>query len=561
MKQPANNEVVLRDANGEWLCFRTPQKVLFAHTFGEVSAVLDEISAWNGWAAGYVAYEAAPAFDAALPAKTYDKPLAWFGLYDKPQKVDLVKGGPALSPDWKFDVTKAVYASKITQVKDYIKKGQTYQVNYTLRLLSEVSDPWRFFCSKMSNAEFSAYIQTDQMAISSASPELFFEIDGNDITCCPMKGTARNAEVLAGSVKDQAENIMIVDMMRNDLGRICEPESIVADPLFAVQPYERIWQMTSTVTGRTEATISEIFKALFPCASITGAPKFRTMQIIDELETTPRGVYCGAIGYMAPNRTARFSVAIRTAEIDHKSGDAVYGVGGGIVWDSQAESEWNECALKAEILGNIKKWKLPGDFQLLETMLYDDGIACIDEHIERLSHSAAELKFRLDVDDLKARLSAITGERQHLRLLLGRNGDITLESYPFPEQEEALRNVAFSIEPIDPDNLLLYHKTTQRAIYESAKTSVSDVDDVILWNTRGEVTESTIANIVAEIDGQLATPPISSGLLPGTMRAELLKNEEIIERIITMDELRMSPRIFLINSLRGWMPAALAVQG
>jgi len=567
MIQPANNEIVLRDSDCEWLYFRSPQKVLCARSQAEVVKVIAEASKWSGWAAGYVSYEAAPAFDSSLPAKESDTPLAWFGLYSEPETVSLPEDVACQSPRWTFDTDAEVYASRINKIKKYIKEGDTYQVNYTLRLLSHVSDAWRFFLSTLSNAEFSAFIKTEELCVCSASPELFFKLDGEAVTCCPMKGTARNPDYLAGSVKDQAENVMIVDMMRNDLGHICEPGSIVADPLFAVQPYDRIWQMTSTVKGKTSASVPEIFTALFPCASITGAPKRRTMQIINEIEKSPRGIYCGAIGYIAPDRKARFSVAIRTVQVDDETEDAVYGVGGGIVWDSQTESEWNECFLKAEILGDVLGRdssdsseglvNMPDAFQLLETMLYDNCIAYRDEHIERLTHSASELGFKLNIEELEQRLDSVTGERQRLRLLLDRHGVITIESYPFPEQKEPLRTLAFSKDPLDPDNRLLYHKTTQRDIYNNARACVPDADDVILWNTRGEVTESTIANIVVEIDGELFTPPVRCGLLPGTMRAALLKKGEITERIITVDELRAASRIFLINSLRGWMSAQI----
>ena len=584
-RKPANNEVILRDSDGDWLYFRTPQKVICAHTPDQVLDVLDEAAAWDGWSAGYIGYEAAPAFDSALPSKICDKPLIWFGLYDTPEKVSLPADVPRQNLVWNPDTNKNIHASQIRQIKEYIREGETYQVNHTIRLHSHVSDAWRFFRGNMSSAEFSAYVQTNESVICSASPELFFELDGNKITCCPMKGTAKEADTLISSVKDHAENIMIVDMIRNDLGRICVPGSIDVDPLFEVNPCGSIWQMTSTVKGLTDASVPEIFKALFPCASITGAPKCRTMQIINELESTFRGVYCGAIGYIAPERKARFSVAIRTAEVGCNTGRAVYGVGGGIVWDSQAESEWNECKLKAEVVGRASPFcsepdetvaevrdlgggvtdpalqSNPGGYQLLETMLYDNGIAYLEEHIERLTHSAAELGFKLNIEEISERLNSISGGRQRIRLLLSRNGEITLELFEFPLQEEPLRSVAFSTEPVDPENLFLYHKTTRREIYNNAKASVPDVDDVILWNTRGEVTESTIANIVAEIEGRLCTPPVKCGLLPGTMRAALLKNGEITERIITIEDLRKSTRIFLINSLRGWMPGKLLCEG
>ncbi|MFA7173004.1 MAG: chorismate-binding protein [Kiritimatiellia bacterium] len=563
MKYPANNEVLLRDVGGGWLHFRSPHKVLCAHTLEDVRRVLAEASCWEGWAAGYVGYEAAPAFDSAFPTKKSGMPLAWFALYDAPEKCNLPEKISAGNARWSFDTDKNTYVSQIKEIKNYIREGETYQVNHTVRLRTKISDAWSFFLENMSGAEFSTYIQRDELAICSASPELFFEINEGAITCCPMKGTGTDADTLAKSAKDRAENIMIVDMIRNDLGRICAPGTIAADPLFDVQPFGRIWQMTSTVKGESSATVPEIFTALFPCASITGAPKRRTMQIIQELESTPRGVYCGAIGYIAPGRKARFSVAIRTVEVDRKTKDAVYGVGGGIIWDSQPEAEWNECALKTEILGGARQASrrghadLSNDFQLLETMLYDNGIAYLEEHLQRLTDSAAKLRFKLDAIELRQKISSISGASQRIRLLLSRDGVITLESFPFAVQKEPPRRVALSRELVDPKNTLLYHKTTRREIYNNAKEPFPDADDVILCNIRSEITESTTANVVARIDGKLVTPPLSCGLLPGTMRTALLKQGEISERVISCNDLQSADEIFLINSLRGWMPASL----
>jgi para-aminobenzoate synthetase/4-amino-4-deoxychorismate lyase len=564
MKPIKNNEVLLRGKKGDWLYFCSPVKVIRAYILEDVMGVLTEAADWDGWAVGYVGYEAASAFDVALSVKKNDKPLAWFGLYDAPERVDIPAGGSAVSAEWISDTDKSTYSKQINLIKDHIMDGDTYQVNHTIRLKSHISDAWKFFLNNMSEAEFSVYMQTDDLTICSASPELFFDLDGDVITCRPMKGTGRDAHHLALSIKDRTENIMIVDMIRNDLGHICSPGSIIADPLFTVQPFDRIWQMTSTVKGKTDISIPDIFKALFPCASITGAPKCRTMQIIKELENSARGVYCGAIGYMAPGRKSRFSVAIRTAEIDRRTGDATYGVGGGIVWDSQPASEWNECALKTEILGGELNYLPVGrvspisplsDFQLLETMLYDNGIVYLNEHIQRLTRSAAQLGFNLDISELVQRLSAISGPSQRLRLLLSRDGIITLEAFPFIVQQKPRCRIALSCEPVDSDTLMLYHKTTCREIYNKAKDTFPAADDVILWNTRGEVTESTIANVVARIDGKLVTPPLSCGLLPGTMRAALLQQGKISERVISLDELREADEIFLINSLRGWMPA------
>ena len=609
MRTPQNNEIILRDADGGWLHFSRPHRILCAHTLDEVLPVLEGAAASGGWAAGYLCYEAAPAFDSALSAFESKGPLAWFGVYDQPQRVVLPDAEPQ-ETEWLSDTAEDEYCNLIAKIKEHIQEGDSYQVNYTIRMHADIVDPWQLFLGHMTNAGFSAYIQSPDRSICSASPELFFELDGTSITCRPMKGTGRDPDELKGSVKDRAENIMIVDMIRNDLGRICRPGTIVAAPLYETEPFGNIWQMTSTVRGETSASFSDIFKALFPCASITGAPKRRTMQIIKELESTPRSVYCGAIGYIAPGRKARFSVSIRTAEVDRKTGDAVYGVGGGIVWDSQPQAEWQECALKAEVLSSergclntisggscgdchslrslpayadptvlrfvspsrVSSFRdskgdgefphephLTGNFQLLETMLYDNKIAYEEEHVERLTRSAAKLGFKLDVVVLRDELNRVTGGRQRLRLLLGRDGTITLKSYPFPAQEEPLRKVVFTKDPVDSRIPLLYHKTTQRDLYNKAKAEFSEADDVILCNTRGEVTESTIANVVVRIDGELLTPPLSCGLLPGTMRAALLREGVIKERVINLEEFRQADEQWLINSLRGWMPVEIAI--
>ena len=578
MNQPQNNEVILRSADGEWLHFCNPRKVLCAYAVDEVLPLLAEAAATRGWAAGFVSYEAASAFDSALPDLKSHRPLLWFGIYDEPVNADLPTGKP-LNSEWTSDTSRAEYFRQIDTIKKCIEAGESYQVNYTIRMRSLIDTPWQWFLSYMTSARFSAYIQTEELAICSASPELFFELDGCAVTCRPMKGTGRSPEALLMSEKDRAENIMIVDMIRNDLGRFCIPGTIVAAPLFEIEAVGDIWQMTSTVKGETEAGVPEIFKALFPCASITGAPKRRTMQIIDELERSLRGVYCGAVGYIAPQRKARFSVAIRTAEVNRASGDAVYGVGGGIVWDSLPESEWNECALKTEVLSKVAvrvtqnersaRLDIAGhascggrvdthaDFHLLETMLYDNKIIHLEEHIARLTRSAAELGFKLNRDEVINSLRSVVGPRQRLRLLLSREGIVTLEKYLFPAQDQQMLRVTFAKAPLDSETPRLFHKTTDREIYNRAKAAVPDADEVILWNTRGEVTESTIANVVAKIGGQLVTPPVRCGLLPGTMRAALLKRGKIHEGVITCDDLRAAKEIFLINSLRGWMPAEI----
>ncbi len=388
-----------------------------------------------------------------------------------------------------------------------------------------------------------------------------------------MKGTSprgltpeqdrEKAAALQASEKNRAENLMIVDMVRNDLGHVAEPGSVQVTDLFALEKYPTVWQMTSTVTAKTQAPVCEIFRALFPPASITGAPKARTMALIAEIETTPRRIYTGAIGFIAPERRAQFNVAIRTLLVDHVRKQAEYGVGGGIVWDSECETEQDECRTKARILDTY----VP-PFSLLETLLWSPvaHYALLDRHVARLVESAEYFDTPLDTAALRKRLHAFADDlpaRPHkVRLLVASNGTISLEAEPItPFSESAPRPVALAREPVDSSDPFLYHKTTHRRVYEKALAARPGFADVILFNAKGEVTESTRANVLAEIGGALCTPPVSCGLLPGTGRAELLANGTVTERVITLDDLLHSPRIFLVNSVRGIVPVAVTFDG
>ena len=356
---------------------------------------------------------------------------------------------------------------------------------------------------------------------------------------------------------------MIVDMIRNDLGRIALPGSVTVPDLFALERYPTVWQLTSTVAARTRATTVEILRALFPCASITGAPKTRTMQIITELENGPRGIYCGAIGLFAPQQQAWFNVAIRTALVDRQTGSLSYGVGGGIVWDSSDRDEYAETQAKAAILGET-----PPHFLLLETMRWDPatGYLLLDRHLARMAASADYFDYLFDETAIRSELQQATvaaTAAMRVRLLLDRDGTSTIESasLDLPDTDNVAPppvRLRLAASPIDPASPVLYHKTTNRAVYETLRRSApADCDDLILWNRRGEVTETTIANLVFTIDGQRVTPPLSSGLLAGTYRAELLASGDIVERSIPVTQLRRLKTISVINSVRGERPAQL----
>ncbi|MBP6715461.1 MAG: aminodeoxychorismate synthase component I [Acidobacteria bacterium] len=568
--------MILRDAaSGRWRRFANPVEVVDVRDCADVVPALRRIEARVNndqlHAAGFVSYDAAPAFDAALAARrSPDTPLLWFGLFDHAEWID-TPVPPAESPalTWSPSVTREEYDAAIARIKTHIADGDTYQVNHTFRLHADLPhSPWEFFRELVAaqDADFAAYVDTGSLAICSVSPELFFTLDDRALTSRPMKGTTRRgrfaaedaaqAEWLRTSAKNRAENVMIVDMVRNDIGRVAEVGTVEVSRLFDTERYPTVWQMTSTVTGRTDASVADIFSALFPCASITGAPKARTTEIIAALEPTPRGVYTGAIGTISPGRQAQFSVAIRTAVIDTASGRAEYGVGGGITWESDATDEYDECLAKARVLTERRP-----DFSLLETLRWDPhtGYALIDRHLDRLHTSAQYFDRRVDLTAVRAQLdrtaSALT-EPHIVRLLVDRRGAPRCESAPLAPSTEPVR-LALAPSPIDASDVFLLHKTTNRGVYDRARASSPDADDVILWNARGEITETTIANVIVVLNGEWWTPPITCGLLAGTARAELIETGKARERVITIDELRACEELYVVNSVRGVRRAIL----
>ncbi len=582
----------------DWLSFENPVEVLTARTPDEVFQCLEKIEQSGLWAAGFVSYEAAGAFDDAL--KTHapgNLPLLQFGLFEKPTthpglRPPLPRRGSYCLEEWKPSVTRDEYFEAIASIKDHIAAGDTYQVNYTFRLNADFEgDPLSFFydLAAAQQGGYGAFIETDDFAICSASPELFFELKDGVITSRPMKGTLprgltfsndwKNAEALKNSAKDQAENIMIVDMIRNDIGRVAEAGSVETLSRFDVEKYPTVWQMTSTVRGELnnginhegskgtknhqenlresscalclcgEKTVglADLIRALFPCASITGAPKAKTMELIRGLEKSPRGVYTGSIGFIAPDGIAQFNVAIRTAVI--QGGKAEYGIGGGIVWDSDAESEYEEAITKAAILTK----RMP-EFQLLETMLWEDGeIFLLDRHLKRLAESAEFFDFCFDRSTICAHLRFLRIKKPtRIRLVLNKIGKYEIQTQPLGHTCAGVPKIALAKKAVDSKDAFLYHKTTNRSVYERAKADFPNADDVLLYNERGEVTESCIANIVIELDGRRVTPPVSCGLLAGTFRDELLENGEVEERIVTLEDLKRADSICLINSVRKW---------
>jgi len=365
-----------------------------------------------------------------------------------------------------------------------------------------------------------------------------------------------NAEWLQNSEKNRAENVMIVDMIRNDLGKIAKIGSVRVPELFNVEKYPTVFQMTSTVEAETDKSIEEIFSALFPCASITGAPKVSTMRIISKLEPAPRKIYTGSIGYIEPERKAQFNVAIRTALIDKENMSTEYGIGGGIVWDSNSKDEYNEALLKSKVLASDKP-----EFSLFETMLWtnSDGFFLLEKHISRLQNSAQYFDFPFSKKNFKAYISEQSNSfdsPKRVKVTLNSMGN-----FSFSAQDFNLRNEIFKVKlankPVDSNDPFLFHKTTYRDIYPIPDDGINDI---LLFNKKGELTEFTIGNLAVEKDGNLYTPPISCGLLPGTFRAQLLDEDKVKERILHVDEIPSFTKVFLINSLRKWVDVQIISQ-
>jgi len=574
--------VVRNTANSGWLDFTNPKEVLLAWCAADVLDVLIEVerrvNKESLYAAGYLTYEAAAGFDPAyVTNKDQCLPLVCFGLFADFDKRDTLPGPEGTSnpsSPWQMITSHAEYVDNLSAIKRQIELGNTYQINYTVRQrAANITNPLELFSKTASDAPYAAYIECHDHAIVSASPELFFRLSGEQLICKPMKGTAprglTSAEDLAlhqelrESQKNRAENVMITDMVRNDLGRIAKPGTVNVPKLFELEKYPTVWQMTSTVTASTDAPASEILKALFPSASVTGAPKVSSMEIIRKLEETPREIYTGAIGFIGPGRQAQFSVAIRTALIDKKTNEAVYGVGGGIVWDSGPDEEYRECLTKAKILSTSNSTQ---GFELLETLLWvpEGGFFLLDEHLNRMQASAAYFDFAFDraviqeaLTDLEERLPA---QRHRVRLLLQRDGKVRSTETPVtPVHELPEQRIALAREPIDIDTPFIYHKTTRRDAYEQGLQLADDVDDVLLWNEDGFITETSIANVVLSIDGERFTPPVECGLLAGTYREWLLRKGEIKERRIHTSELTPGSELTLINSVRGEYSAKLII--
>ena len=555
------------------LAFREPRRVLAAERLDDVAGAVRaayEESRAGRWVVGFVAYEAAPAFDAALRVRPRGPgPLAWFAAFDAPSDPPRPEGGARLH-DLAPELTPRAHAESVERIREAIGRGDAYQVNLTFRVSGRFEGDPLALHEALRSAQgggFGACLVLGDRAVVSASPELFFETRGDRITVRPMKGTAprgrhpeedaRLASALAASTKDRAENVMIVDLLRNDLGRIAEPGSVRVARAFEVERWRTVHQLTSTVEARLRpgAGLPQVLAALFPCGSITGAPKIAATQLIAALEQSPRGVYCGALGVLRPGGDATFNVAIRTVALELATGRATAAAGGGITWDSDPAAEWDEALAKLAFLTDD-----PSPFRLVETMRLEHGrYPLLERHLARLARSAAHFGFRIDPAALRGALAeraAALGSAR-VRLLLDEDGRFTCEDAPLPELSARPLPVARARAPVSRRDPFLFHKTTRRAIYDARRAERPQLFDVILANEEGELTELSIGNLVARIGGEQLTPPVECGLLAGVMREELLARGEVREAVLRDADLARADRLWLVNAVRGMVPISL----
>lgn len=566
---------IVRDAQDDgWIQFFDALDLISINRIDEVESAFEQLQQHVGagrTAIGFVSYEAAPAFDVSLPVQDSAGPLLCFAIFDSSRSISLPVQASDISVAFAPTLDSEKYLKAVNQIKNHLEAGDSYQVNFTHQLEANSQagnpDPLELFATlyQQQSSSRSIFFQTDEFAICSVSPELFFRLDREHISMEPMKGTRPRhvdpstdqtlREELLHSEKEKAENLMIVDMVRNDLGKIAVPGSVNVDALFEIMALPSLWQQISRVSATTKASLWEIFQALFPCASITGAPKRQSMEIIQQLENQARGIYTGAIGILRPDHSAHFNVGIRTLVYDRLNCALSYGVGSGIVWDSIAESEWQESMDKARILQALQR------FELLETMVYHPGkgVYLQDFHLQRLQNSANYFSFAFDWSGIASALTEIREQQPlRVRLLLDSTGSFRIESSELSSSIEHVR-LGLASEPIDSGNIFLHHKTTNRSVYEQAKAANPEADDVILWNERDEVTETTIYNLFLEIDGELLTPALNSGLLPGTLRRELLESGDAKEAVLTKADLKRASKLLVGNSVRGLIPATLCL--
>ena len=571
--------VLLDDARGPGASparlYRDPVECLTARTLDEVALLLEALrsaKARGMHAAGFLAYDAGASLVPHLPIPPYGI-LAWFGIFEQYQEVvsDVI---PSFLPDpagaWlshlRPEISRADYARSFDIVQDYIRAGDIYQANLTFPLSADYEGhPLALYAALRPRAAagYGGVVWTGNQHYLSFSPELFLALKDGRVTTKPMKGTAQRhpdpvtdiaeAEALRTDPKQRAENLMIVDLLRNDLSRVCEPGSVVVPELFKVESYPTVHQMTSTVTGllAVENDVVDVIKALFPCGSITGAPKIRAMHIVREVEADARGIYCGSIGRIDPNGDAAFNVAIRTLSLCVATNRVLLGLGSGIVADSNEADEWIECLAKGDF-AQVTRY----GFDLIETMRFEPALGMIrlEAHLGRIKASAQLFEFELDRHAIRNQLHAATfhlATLSKVRLRASKSGAIAIEVRPHTDTTEPWQ-VAVAPLPVDKADFRLHHKTSDRGFYDEARKA-SGADEVIFVDADGFLTEGSITAIFVERDVMLLTPPLSRGALPSVLRRELIEDGKAMEADLTVRDLDHG--FFLGNSVRGLIAA------
>ncbi len=577
--------------------FYNPIESITAFEFNQVAEFLKTIDNYmkHKWLCGYLSYEASYALEDRFKhfnrLKSNELPLGWFGVFDQPCVFDHFSGtwnspipnvksssykekNEQIIPNIKSLLKKSAFQKKIEEIKKAIAKGDTYQVNFTYNVdLKTELTPFALYkhLRKNQGTPYCAFLQNEFGYVASFSPELFFEKNRRKVYTKPMKGTAKRGHsseedqsiirYLKNDIKNRAENLMIVDLLRNDLGRICITGSVKTEKLFEVETHRTIHQMTSTISGRLkpEIAFSDLIRSIFPCGSVTGAPKIKTMEIIHRLETGNRGVYCGALGYISPKEKAMFSVPIRTLQKNKNDKNWRYRVGSGIVWDSTAEEEWKECAEKCRFL----EYRMP-QFEILESLLFKKKFLYSADHISRMRASAEYFDFPFSKQELENLFKQIAVKLNNdkpykVRVLLDIKGNLRWEKSAIKPDDFTSDIILFSQKKVDDSNPFLFHKTTYRPWFDEAMKKIAEglCYDVVFCNSKGEITECARSNIFIKKDGILYSPPISCGLLPGVLRKNLILNKGCIEKILYPGDVYSADTVYCGNSVRGLVKVKL----
>ncbi len=552
---------------GERYTFTQPIKELKTRDLAEVADLLAQVESYQEqgyYVVGYVSYEAAPAFEEKLAvhkAPLLGEYLLYFTVHDSVETspIPLTYDDIDLPSNWQEVTSEADYEKAIAQIHHHLRQGDTYQANYTVQLKQDLSaNPFAIYNRMVVEQEagYNAYIEHDEMAVISMSPELFFEQNDRELTTRPMKGTTQRgvtdqedlaqASWLEQDPKNRSENMMIVDLLRNDMNRISEVGSEHVERLCQVEQYSTVWQMTSTIESqlRLDVDLVAIFRSLFPCGSITGAPKIATMEIIKDLEPQPRGVYCGTIGLLLPNGRRIFNVAIRTIQLHQ--GKAIYGVGGGITWDSTWESEYREVHQKAAVL-----YRKQARFKLITTgRISQKQLLFEDQHLERLTKASRYFAYPFDPEELRQKIeeecqACDSHQDYRLRISLSKSGEMELSRQVLTPLSPTFCKAKLCLQEADLNQSFTYFKTTHRPHLSLGK------QEIIYHNAAGELLETSIGNLVLKINGKLYTPPINLGILSGIYRQHLLGKGQVEEKIMTLADLNQAEAVFGCNAVRG----------